>query len=143
MKLMSMTEFVLQENYKIQSIMLPEIFIKQVINYAKFLKQPLKLEMFIPCNGQGEILNYEEIRESVKEGTENWGIWEQAVNNVLFKGFEVEKNICFNGLQRTTVDYGIFIPTMGTLTVEDLINNNKTPLELTELAIIKIGLWLF
>ena len=23
------------------------------------------------------------------------------------------------------------------------INNNKTPLELTELAIIKIGLWLF
>lgn len=89
MKLISMTDFVLEQLNEENSRTRP---IRSVLNalegYANFLKQPLKLEMFVPCDEEGEILNYNEILESVKEGTETWGIWETAKEKVLFEGFE-------------------------------------------------------
>ena len=139
MKLISMTDFVLEQLNEQNSRTKPmrEVF-NSLEKYAKFLKQPLKLEMFVPCEEEGEILNYNEILESVKEGTETWAIWETAKEKVLFEGFEVEGSICFNGAKRISVDYGIFIPTMRRITIEDLISDKKNPLQLTPTAIKQI-----
>lgn len=46
-KLVSMTDFVLEQ---ITINQFDEDFTSKVVNYANFLKQPLKLGMFIPCD---------------------------------------------------------------------------------------------
>jgi hypothetical protein len=59
MKLISMSDYVLDyasvltvvDNFKDLSKVTNSIF-----NYASFLKQPLKLEMFVPCDENDEIL---------------------------------------------------------------------------------------
>jgi hypothetical protein len=75
--LISMTDFVLKQiksksNYKIEKI----------DNYANFLKQPLELWMFIPCDliqGKIVILNEENNH------------YQQAKERCLFDGFEIIK----------------------------------------------------
>lgn len=90
MKLTSMTDFVLDIDTKIETEEMFELHgIDLIFNYAKFLKQPLKLEMFVPCDEMGEIMNYEEIKQSVIEGTDSWDAYEQAKEKVLFEGFEL------------------------------------------------------
>ena len=53
MKLISMTDFVISLWDK---DITTEDFAQTTIKYATFLKQPLKLEMFIPCDEDGNIL---------------------------------------------------------------------------------------
>lgn len=53
MKLTSMTDFVLEHKHMILSN--SDKYIR-ISKYAKFLKQPLKLEMFIPCDKDGNVL---------------------------------------------------------------------------------------
>jgi len=66
-------------------------------NYAKFLTQPLKLEMFVPCDDDENVLEepigYEIFKEGIKEGgTVVWAVqckeYQKAKDRVLFKGFE-------------------------------------------------------
>ena len=63
-------------------------------NYAKFLKQPLKLEMFVPCDEDGNVLEYP-INISISDNfrferaSHNYL---EAKQNVLFEGFFVKKN---------------------------------------------------
>ena len=57
--------------------------------YANFLKQPLKLEMFVPCDDEGNVL--------LEPVTGNFGNkemneqYQKAQEKVLFKGFEFFK----------------------------------------------------
>jgi len=69
-------------------------------NFDKFLKQPLELWMFVPCDEDGNILSE---KYSAKEDTENKSFtklsneYKQAKDNVLFEGFESErKNTVIN-----------------------------------------------
>lgn len=80
-KLISMTDFVLEQSESIKSDMIGYgEFIDKVVNYAKFLKQPLKLEMFVPCaNGEPLPVFY-----STK--------WYKAKANVLFDNFTILSN---------------------------------------------------
>lgn len=63
MKLISMTDFVLQQNY-ITTLDISQIdfydkelsVLSNIRNYANFLKQPLKLEMFVPCDEDGNVI---------------------------------------------------------------------------------------
>jgi hypothetical protein len=111
-KLISMVDFVLEQskihicgkNGRIN-------FSNKVIKYATFLKQPLKLGMFVPCDEIDESLNYGEIKQSVIEGTETWDIWENAKDRVLFDGFDEHQ------AKLTCELY---------YTIEDLINFNLT-----------------
>ena len=86
--LIPMTDFVNNvgnmENYPSHENALSWIY-----NYSIFLKQPLKLEMFVPCDEIIEVMNYEEIKQSVIEGTDSWDAYEQAKEKVLFEGFDV------------------------------------------------------
>ena len=69
---------------------------KKIINYAKFLKQPLKLEMFVPCDEDENVLGEPEIysqwvRENFNDELENeerinqCKDYHQAKEKVLFE----------------------------------------------------------
>ena len=69
----------------------------RTVKYAHFLTQPLKLEMFVPYNEDGNVLEepigYEIFKEGIKEGgTVVWAVqckeYQQALKKVLFKGFK-------------------------------------------------------
>ena len=87
MKLISMTDFVLEcyENFKS-----PTLFEETVHNYAKFLKQPLTLGMFVPCVDE-EIFNYS------KHG--NKKEFEEASKKVIFHGFNVIERTTYSIVQ--------------------------------------------
>lgn len=71
-----MTDFVLEQRNKVeastyeQSKSMMIIVAANIFNYATFLKQPLKLEMFVPCDEMTEVMNYEEIKQKLKERIE-------------------------------------------------------------------------
>lgn len=150
MKLISMTDFVLEQANYTDVSNISEKY-ATIWNYANFLKQPLKLEMFVPCDENGNVWEYPPTKEEWEWAQKDSAdaeqsfkqkeyYYEKAKEKVLFEGFEVEGSICFNGAKRISVDYGIFIPTMRRLTIEDLISDKKNPLQLTPTAIKQIGL---
>ena len=90
MKLIRMTDFVLN----LDNEDLNEQKIQSIFDYANFLKQPLKLEMFVPCDDDGNVLEYP---DSIGVGNDFYykrafDQYEQAKEKVLFEGFEVKKN---------------------------------------------------
>ena len=113
----------------------------KIRNYATFLKQPLKLEMFVPCDEDENVLGEPEIysqwvRENFNDELENeerinqCKDYHQAKEKVLFEGFKIydyKLNVFFYLGRRKTLSYDKkrkdFI-TIGFLpeTVEHLIN---------------------
>lgn len=80
MKLISCTEFVLgQEKKGLQNTDRPLRF-ERILKYAKFIKQPLTLSMFVPCDSDGNVL--EEPNEYKSEQ------YQQAKERIIFEGFE-------------------------------------------------------
>lgn len=109
MKLISMTDFVLNEqketSIKEMDLSFSDRSLKKlsrIYRYANFLKQPLKLEMFVPCDEEGNVL--EEPTEDIKNefgsgyasNQEKQLLddlieeWEQAKEKVLFEGFTID-----------------------------------------------------
>lgn len=97
-RLISMTDFVLdqQKNH----LSLRDFNIKK---YANFLKQPLKLEMFVSCDDDGNVLeipmNYSRnknplIRDEKLQKDYDFKFlkFKKAESKVLFEGFEINKN---------------------------------------------------
>jgi hypothetical protein len=89
MKLQSMTDFVL-------SLDITEIKQRNsIINYANFLKQPLTLGMFIPCDLEGNMLGKQYTKNHLKSINYDGCIddyalkYKEAKERVLFKGFEI------------------------------------------------------
>ena len=161
MKLTSMTSFVL-ENAKQPYVEGTKY--KDLVNYAKFLKQPLKLEMFVPCDEEGNVLeepkrwkDYLQYPDSF-DGNKEWYElydYQQAKEKVLFEGFNLNQKDfsklesifcltkeCFQ-ITFFTKEKGCFMDNLKTnktyeiKTIEDLI---QFKLELTESAIKHIGL---
>ena len=60
---------------------------KKIINYAKFLEQPLKLEIFVPCDEYGEIikLDYEHLNESNSWSPDEIKLYEKAKRKILIE----------------------------------------------------------
>ena len=145
MKLISMTSFVLEiekssytqtEKYRIIEWENKCQAFDKIINYAKFVKQPLKLEMFVPCDEDGNVLEEPKIEEEYvdEHTTQIFAQYQydldKAKEKVLFEGFKIydyKLNIFFYLGRRKTLSYDKkrkdFI-TIGLLpeTVEDLIN---------------------
>lgn len=91
MKLISMTDFVLEQLNVQQST---SEFKETIKNYANFLKQPLKLEMFIPCDEYGIPMEKPKISCATCEkctcSSKYFQDYEKAQEKVLFKGFYVK-----------------------------------------------------
>ena len=133
--LIPMTDFVNNvgniENYPSHENALSWIY-----NYTTFLKQPLKLEMFVPCDEEGNVLEEPKIEEEYvdEHTTQIFAQYQydldKAKEKVLFEGFKIydyKLNIFFYLGRLKTLSYDKkrkdFI-TIGFLheTVEDLIN---------------------
>lgn len=90
--LIPMTDFVLklteQDEYSATEIL--DRF-ADISRYAKFLKQPLKLEMFIPCDDKGNVLEYFPIHRFA-DNPEKYRQYKKAKEKVLFENVNTSKN---------------------------------------------------
>jgi len=90
MKLISMTDFVLNETNRPTT--LSDSF-QKCVTYAKFLKQPLKLGMFVPCDEDGNVLvhpNYIKGKRTARVYNDRMDIYQKAKERVLFKGIDLD-----------------------------------------------------
>ena len=126
---------------------------EQIVNYAKFIDTPLKLENFIVCDEEGDILeeptNYEKrLLNMMTEYNDEVYTYYQAKVKVLFEGIELvrfieKENPCYvvsNGENEVTFHIGLYNFSKGVKfakTIEDLIHIQPI---LTESAIKQIGL---
>jgi len=101
MKLISMTDFV--EKIRKESNVSPfndeqkemdnaELY--KIFNYAHFLKQPLKLEMFVPCDEKGNVLekpkDYQKYIKHNFYASKVCKTYQEAKEKVLFESFEID-----------------------------------------------------
>ncbi|MDV7696270.1 hypothetical protein N6B72_04975 [Chryseobacterium soli] len=103
--LISMTEFVLQQNPKAKSLddvlKVLATSMQQCHRYATFLKQPLTLGMFVPTDEAGNVLKYHGLYESYKNA--NFGYTgdneTQRQCNDAKKYFEAKERVLFYGFK--------------------------------------------
>jgi len=93
MKLISMTDYCQEVSSEFMSPKKPfdkNYWFGKILKYSDFLKQPIELCMFVPCDKDGNVLeepthygkSIETMRELLKE-------YKQAKERCLFKGFEI------------------------------------------------------
>lgn|SRR5690606_26554409 len=94
-RLISMTDFVIQQR---SELMFKELG-KACCKYADFLKQPLRLEMFVPCDDKGNILKEpKNMADAILDGDsgKDWANksvkYEEAKEKLLFENVEVYTN---------------------------------------------------
>lgn len=143
-KLIGMTDFVLwhAENFNFNTDDLYSF--NDVINYANFLKQPLTLGMFVPCDADGNIMeepvNYNIWGELHYNNGENNGTigfedhlkYQEAKDRVLFEG---KPNVRTTGnpyIRLKNIEFHLYGLTIERLVTFELI--------LTESAKKQIGL---
>jgi hypothetical protein len=141
MKLISMTDFVLQvvQTPNVNEAICweqTEARLQKIYQYSLFLKQPLKLEMFVPCDEDGDVL--EEPIESIG-GVELYAeTYQKAKKKVLFDGFKL---IGVRHVRSGEIVIGLGYKNGIHQTIEDLVMYHKYKyLILTESAIKQLGL---
>lgn len=119
---------------------------KLVGEYAKFISQPLKLEMFVPCDKDGNVLEepYDEIgrgnwiKTSEKIISEMSDKYEQAKEKVLFENYSVVKQSTYYIIVDSH-GRNVWLSWNKSKTIESLINE-VTEVSLTPNAIKQLGL---
>ena len=112
--------------------------LRLIKNYAKFLKQPLKLEMFVPCDEEGDILeeptNYEKrLLNMMTEYNDEVYTYYQAKEKVLFEGFKPYEDYECTKYEDVYVDEEVCD---GKFTIEELIKDvGKTKIKLSQTAL--------
>lgn len=155
MKLISTTDFVLETSNKKLDFDNTNLYefsydnLHKIYKYANFLKKPLELGMFVPCDEDGNVL-----RKPKKSQWYEYDLkkYQEAEERVLFKGFEVEDktpNTIWLGVnnekgndkhfnvQYSFIEKRFMYSFTEYKTIEDLI---PCGLELTESGIKEIGL---
>lgn len=124
MKLLSMTDFVLHESFGVgNEIINKGIFYNKCSNYANFLKQPLKLEMFVPCDDNGSVLEHpiyttnhsdecycKGCEEETKRCSDLQNQYQKAKEKVFFEGFvytDSQKYSYLNRIPLSVSPYGL------------------------------------
>ena len=144
--LIPMTDFVNNvgnmENYPSHENALSWIY-----NYATFIKQPLKLEMFVPCDEDGNVWEYPPTKEEWEWAQKDSAdaeqsfkqkeyYYEKAKEKVLFEGFEQYEDYECAKYEDVYVDEEICD---GKFTIEELIKYaEKTKIKLSQTALDSI-----
>jgi len=131
MKLISMTDFVLEQEQPtyLEKEEFEDVFYK-IHNYAKFLKQPLELRMFVPCDENGNVL--EKPNAGMFGYDHVYNNYNKAQERVLFEGFKVKGDFWLsNGELYIDEEF------CENKTIEDLIDFDVT---LTLTALKQLGL---
>lgn len=83
-----MTDFVIKANKEIDGVLECN---ETILKYAEFFKKPLTLEMFVPCDENGNVLE-EPYFDGENDNYYNSAMdeFQKAKEKVLFEGFEVE-----------------------------------------------------
>lgn len=154
-KLISMTAFVLAQNYTTTLDMSQIDFydrelsiLSKIRNYAKFLKQPLKLEMFVPVDQNGNVLSEPQMIEKRLGFDEvemdydyaEVEIYKKAKEKVLFKNVTITPVEDYYIVKIGRREVWI---TWTERTIEDIQHINRAyevDFELTESAIKQLGL---
>lgn len=152
MKLISMTEFVLEISGKpIQGQWDDVDRYHKIVKYANFLKQPLTLGMFVPCDEDGNVLEEPKLvpvkeyidREPDEDYVPDLEQYQQAKDRVMFEGewkHSVDDrytymNWCRNDKKDITVHMH------SCKTIEDMLSKKwYKSLKLTPTALKQIGL---
>lgn len=136
MKIKSTTDRVIELHDKPWRLSMQERWVK-LVAYAKFVKTPLELGMFVPVDKDGNYLHEPKISDYTKDGeySSAWEAWEAARENVLFEGLV----LCDSGNKDCVMMGDVHIPftKINQGTIEDLIPYNLT---ITQNAIKKYGL---
>lgn len=131
MKLIPMTDFVLKkytewvfdDNLDLNS---SARYISSTQKYANFLKQPLTLGMFVPCDDNGNVLeepksdNYNEETRDYYYAVINYS---NAKSKVLFNGFYIQ-NFTVRNISGDYIIYYKGKNKMSDLNIDDLISYN-------------------
>ena len=147
MKLISMIDFVsifyndLKSEHKVNWSF--DQICNKIFNYANFLKQPLNLGMFVPCDEDGDVLEKPEDYENrlpnmMTEYNDEVYRYKQAKEKVLFKGFKINGNYIYYGHFMVCL-----ISEIELYTVESLLNHfipETEEVQLTESVLKQIGL---
>ncbi len=135
-KLIPMTDFVLEQEITIEVQSLTDQYLlraskyHKIQSYAKFLKQPKELWMFVPCV-DNEVFNYS------KHGNKEQ--YNEAKERCLFEGFQHDFNMIEKGIFVFTYNGNTKIFEMGE-NIEKLLEYKKVEFKLTPTALKKIGL---
>ena len=126
-KLISMVDFCLEQRKTHTGDF--EDYCDLICRYAKFIKQPLTIGMFVPCDLHGNVL------EEKKPFQDKYYEYQEARERCLFKGFEVDYDriVKNNEIRIQFNDYSVYLNNSKTMisTIEDLVKYN---LELTTTA---------
>lgn len=135
MKLISMTDFVLEQGYNpLQND--TECWIK-THKYANFLKQPLTLGMFVPCDLEGNVLEELDADFYVMVTDKKIVEFQQAKERCLFEGFEHRGETEFSWIFKHGKTYPIMVFKRD---IECLVTVLKREIELTQTALKQLGL---
>jgi hypothetical protein len=127
-----MTDFVLQEEKKGMQNTDRHLRFERILKYAKFLKLPLQLGFFIPCDDEGNVLEEPNRSTHTNEECEQY---QQAKERVIFDCVKID-NSHYKDTKRVLIDldcqggfrlYNKHIYHDGTIEEKFLPNFSKTP----------------
>jgi hypothetical protein len=133
MKLISMVDFVLADKYAGSPINTNK-------QYANFLKQPLELWMFVPCDEDGDVLKEPKYFKRDNSDFNNFHYadycleYQQAKERCLFEDFEMDNRFVTH---KSHASFFYPISSLHEKKIEDLVKYN---IQLTPTALKKIGL---
>ena len=138
MKLISMVDFVLEVE---KGTSLQGSKLKQIVNYANFLKQHLTLGMFVPLDDDSNVLEKPEDYEKrlpnmMTEYNDEIYRYKQAKEKVLFEGFIITDETEF---LISKYGFSLYFNQIEDFNIEQLLTWSNE-IQLTENAIKQIGL---
>lgn len=101
-KLISMTDFVLEQEKSYSHVTrdIKKNPFLLIVDYAKFLQRPLTIQMFVPCDKNGNYFLEIPHKKSYKDYfSGKWQSYEDGKERVLFHGFNYNS-------QEQTIEYG-------------------------------------
>ena len=98
-----MTDFVLEQYVSTKN---PTLFEETVHNYANFLRQPLTLRMFVPCDDDGNVLEFKERHNCINEIEFDQKIldFQDAKSKILFNGFSYINEVLINNKNHCSIN---------------------------------------